>query len=112
MESKVREQTREYIKSHEKMSYDKFVASSGIKINECYYYQIRRSIYPQGTRVSSKPKSHVFVNLISLPNKGLSLDTKKAISDIINAINTAKGSRMEIVENIQEGTIEIREMGA
>jgi len=111
MDSKIKELTEEFIKSHPKMSFDKFKTLSDIKINECYYYGIRRDIFPRGARANAVSKTCVYITVASVPCEKFSLETKVAITDIIKAINVAKGTKMEAIENVPEKTIEIRQVG-
>ena len=111
VETNVVKQTREFIKTHPKMSFDVFTDQTGIKINECYYYEIRRELFPQGTRSNSVNKSCVYISITTLPISGLSNETKEVLNTVIKALNSVKGTRLEIVENIKDKTLEIRQVG-
>jgi len=111
MNPDIKSQTEEFIKTHPKMSFDKFKTISDIKINECYYYGIRRNIFPRGLRANSVSKTCVYVNVASIPCEKFSSETKKAITDLIKAINDSKGTKMEAIENVRDKTIEVRQVG-
>ena len=115
MDSALKAKTAEYIKTHPVMSYNKFTQVSGIKISDCYYYLIRHDILGStrtNTRSNSSFKSGgIYINLIAIPSAGLSAETKKVVMDVLKAINTVKGTRIELVENIGEKTLEVRQVG-
>jgi hypothetical protein len=101
-----------YVKTHPQMSFAKFSEQSGIKISDCYYYMIRREVFACGSRVNSSFKSGgIYINLIAIPSTGLSEETKRVVLDVVRAINTSKGTRLEVVENVGEKTLEIRQVG-
>jgi hypothetical protein len=73
---------------------------------------LRSEVFPQGRRANSSVHSgRIYINLISIPSKGLSEGTKKILQDVLRAINITKGTRLEMVGNIGEGTLEIRQVG-
>jgi hypothetical protein len=100
-----RTNTLNFIKSHPLMSYDKFTAASGIKISDCYYYMLRGEVFSRGKR--SNQKSGTYINIVTLSSKGLPMEAKKTIANILKALNT-QGMRLEILEDLQARTIEIR----
>jgi hypothetical protein len=105
--SDLKEKTLNFIKNHPLMTHEKFTALSNIKISDCYYYMLRSDIFPRGKRTNKKSGT-TYVNLISLPSKDLSRKTKETITYILRAINTTQGTRLEILENFQTKSIEIR----
>ena len=108
VETKSVKQTREFIKTHPKMSFDVFKDQTGIKINECYYYEIRREFFPHGTRSNSVNKSCVYIGITAIPVSRLSNETKEVLNEVIKALNSVKDTRLEIIENIKNKTLEIR----
>jgi hypothetical protein len=53
----------------------------------------------------------VYINITTISSNGLSNETKSVLDKVIKAINAGKGTRLEIVENIGNKTLEIRQMG-
>lgn len=112
MSSELKAKTLEYIKTHPQMSYVQFSEQSGIKISDCYYYLVRKEVFARGSRVNSSFKSGgIYINLIAIPCSDLPGETKRVVQDVLRAINTAKGTHLELVENVGEKTLEIRQVG-
>ena len=111
MESAVRTKALKFIKQNSKMSFAQFKKVSNIKINSCHYYDIRKEIFPHGIRANSVAQTCVYINLTTVPLEGISEETKAVLSKIIRGINEAEGTRMEILENVRDKTLEIRKIG-
>lgn len=111
MNTELKTKTLKYIKTHPQMSFVQFSKQSGIKISDCYYYMIRGEVFTR-TRINAPYKSGgIYINLITIPSKNISEETKRTVLDVIRAINSAKGTRLEIIKNIEEKTLEIRQVG-
>jgi len=112
MSTELKTKTLEFIKTHPQMNFDEFSKISKIKMSDRYYYMLRSEIFPRGRRVNSSFKSgKIYINLISIPSKDLSEETKKILQDVLRAINNTKGTRLEMIENIGEKILEIRQVG-
>ena len=107
----VKKKTAEFIKSHSKMSFKIFRKQSNIDINSCYYYQIRKTIFPQGLRSNAVNNNCVYLTTASISIKSFLQDPKKGLIEIIKSINSLNGLKLDILENIKEETIEIRQLG-
>ena len=106
-----KQQTREFIKQHPKMSYTQFKKHCDIKINECYYYAIRREIFPLGPRSNAINKSCVYLSTASISTEEFLKDPRKGLIHILNEINNSKGLKLEALEHSSTKTIEIRQIG-
>lgn len=107
----IKQKTAEFIKTHPKMSYKTFTKQSRLDINSCYYYQIRKTIFPQGLRSNAVNTSCVYLTAASIPTQDLLQSPRKALMDIIKGINSLSGLKLDALENIKEQTIEIRQIG-
>lgn len=111
----VRDLTAAFIEKNPGVSYSKFLKMSNIKVSDCYYYSIRKQISntaaPKEKRSYHKSGSNIFVNLTSIPAKDLSDQTKNILFEVIKSINFVKRTRIEIIENLKDNTLEFREPG-
>ena len=111
MNTELKAKTLNYIKTHPLMSFAQFSKQSGIKISDCYYYMIRGEVFTRGKRVNAPYKSgRIYINLLTIPSRNLSEETKKTVLEVVKAISTI-GIHLEIIKNIGEKTLEIRRSG-
>jgi hypothetical protein len=109
MNSQLKAKALKLIKSHPKMSYAKFRAATKFDISDCYYYMLRGEVYSRGVRTNQK--TGVYITITNIPTLGLTADTKKIIADLLRNLNAFQGSRLEVMENIEAGVLEIRKAG-
>lgn len=109
MNSKFKARALELIKSHPKMSFAKFKTLTKFDISDCYYYMLRSEVYARGIR--SNQKAGVYITIKNIPTKGLAKETKETIVELLKDLNAFQGSRLEVVENIKLGVLEIRKAG-
>jgi len=52
----------------------------------------------------------IYINLITVSSK-VSEETEKVLNSVLQAINTSKGTRLELIKNLEEKTLEVRQIG-
>lgn len=90
------------------MSYDKFRKSSGLKIKEKCYYEIRKKAFSKNKK---NCKRKIYINMTSIPSEKLSVETKKLIKNIIDDVNAFNAMHLEVVEDLANKKLEIRQVG-
>lgn len=107
MKPTLKNKTIEFLKSHPKINFDEFKNLSGIEINKFYFYHLKKIVCPQSRSITA---DFSIYGTISIPPEGLSIQTKKIISEIVQLINSAENMGLQVIENVDNKFIEIRKI--
>jgi hypothetical protein len=98
-----------YVDAHPNSTWSAFNKATGIKISDAYYYMIRREM--RGFGVGKRMKQAIYLNLFTKSSVGMTQQTKNILKEFITELNSAKHTRLEIIEHPEQRELEIRELG-
>jgi len=111
---------QDYIKKNPDSTYTQFSKDikGQVKCSDAHYYSVKRSIYGPSSspraynrQISTGPRktATLYMTLWSYPVEKVSNDTRAALKDFLETLNSVRKSHFSIVEMKDPAVIEIRE---